>query len=96
MQDILDSTRSEVLLSAMKGKGAYKQEGEWLFTRVDSDRTRRNCFKLRRGRFRLDMRRTFYSQRVVKLWHRLQREVVDAPSLEAFKARLNVSLGSLV
>ena len=42
------------------------------------------------------MRRTFSSQRVVKLWHRLQREVVDAPSLKAFKARLDVALGSLV
>ena len=77
-------------------KGAYKQEGQWLFTRVDYDRTRGNGLKLRQGRFRLDIRRKFFTQRVVKHWNRLSREVVDAPSLEASKARLQVALGSLV
>jgi len=46
-------------------KGAYKQEGEWLFTWVDSDRTRGNGFKLRRGRFMSDIKRKFFTQRVV-------------------------------
>ena len=77
-------------------KGGYKQEGEWLFMRVDSDRTRGNGFKLRQGRFRLDIRRKFFTQRVVTHWNRLPKEAVDAPSLEAFKARLDVALGSLV
>jgi len=67
-----------------------------LSTWGDSDWTKGNSFKLRQGRFRLDFRRNFFSQRVVTHWNRLPKEAVDAPSLEAFKARLDVALGSLV
>ena len=61
-------------------------------TWVDSDRTRRNSFQMRRGRFGLDMRRKFFTQKVVTHWNNLPREAVDAPSLEALKARLDVAL----
>ena len=77
-------------------KGAYKQEGERLFMRVDSDWTRGNGFKLGQERFRLGSRKKFFTQRVVTHWNRLPKEAVDAPSLEVFKARLDVALGSLV
>ena len=77
-------------------KGTYKQEGERLFARVDSDRTKGNGFKLRQGRFRLDIRKKFFKLRVVTHWNRLPKETVDAPSLEASRATLDVALGSLV
>mgnify|MGYP001864672589 CR=1 FL=1 len=67
-----------------------------MFMRVDSDRTRGNGFQLRQGRFRLDITRMFFTQRVVTHWNRLAKEVVDAPPLEVFKARLDVALGSLM
>ena len=63
---------------------------------MDSDRTTENGFKPRQERSRLDIRRKFFTQRVVTHWNRLPKEVVDVPSLEAFKARLDVTLGSLV
>jgi len=75
---------------------AYRKAGKGLFGRECSDRTRSNGFKLREGRFRLDIRSKFFTQGVVTHWNRLPREVVNAPSLEAFKARLDVALGSLV
>ena len=44
----------------------------------------------------MDIRRKFFTQRVVTHWNRLPKKAVGAPSLEAFKARLDVALGSLV
>ena len=51
---------------------------------------------LRQGRVRLDIRRKFFTQRVVMHWNRLPKEAVDVPSLDAFEARLDVALGSLI
>ncbi|KFR13914.1 hypothetical protein N306_05869, partial [Opisthocomus hoazin] len=55
-----------------------------------------NGFKLREGRFRLDIRRTFFTVRVLKHWNRLPREAVEVPALETFKARLDGALSNLV
>ncbi|KFW73577.1 hypothetical protein AS28_12122, partial [Pygoscelis adeliae] len=55
-----------------------------------------NGFKLKGGRFRLNIRKKFFTMRVVKYWNRLPREVVDAPSLETFKVRLDGALGNLI
>ncbi|KAK4818456.1 hypothetical protein QYF61_013662 [Mycteria americana] len=77
-------------------KGAYKKAGEGLFTRAYSDKTKGNGFKLKEGRFRLAIRKKFFTMRVVRHWNRLSREVVDAPSLEVFKARFDGALSNLV
>ena len=59
---------------------------------------RGNCFKLEDSRLTLDIREKFFTchLRVVRLWNRLLREVVDASSLEAFQARLDGALSNLV
>ncbi|GAB0185689.1 hypothetical protein GRJ2_001034200 [Grus japonensis] len=77
-------------------KEAYRKAGEGLFMRECSDRTRGNGFKLKEGRFRLDVRKKFFTVRVVRQWNRLPREAVYAPSLEVFKARVDEALGNLV
>jgi len=76
-------------------EGAYKKDGEGLFTQACSDRTRGDGFELNEGSFRLDIRMKFFTMRVVRHWHRLPREAVDIPSLAGFKTRLDGALSTL-
>jgi len=75
---------------------AYRKDRDRLFSRACYAGTRNNGFKLREGRFRLDIRKKFFTVTVVKHWSRLPREVVEAPSLETFKARLDSTLSNVV
>jgi len=77
-------------------KRPYKKDGERLFSRACCDRTRGNIFKLKEGRFRLDITKKFFTLGVVKHWHRLPTELADAPSLETFQVRLDRALSNLI
>jgi len=88
--------RGDLIAAFQYLKGAYRKDGENLFSKACCDSIKSNGFKLREGRFRLDIRKKFFTVRVVKHWNRLPRAVVDAPSLETFQARLNRALSNLV
>jgi len=76
--------------------GVYKKDGDRIFSRTFCNRTRGNVFKLREGRLRLDIRKKFFTLRVVKHWNRLPREVVESPSLETFKVRSDGAVSNLI
>ena len=85
-----------VILAFQYLKGGYRKDEGNLFSKAYCDRARGHGFKLKEGRFRLDIRKTIFKMRVVKHWGRLPREVVDAPSLETFTVRLDRALSTLI
>ena len=76
-------------------KGSYRKEGGRHFSRVCGYRIRGNGFKLKEGRFMLDIRKKSFMVRVVRHWNRLPCDI-DAPCMETFKMRLGKVLGNLI
>ncbi|RMC00576.1 hypothetical protein DUI87_23192 [Hirundo rustica rustica] len=77
-------------------KGGCGQLGVGLFLQATTERTRGHSLKLRQGRYRLDIGKKFFMERVIKYCNDLPREVVESPSLDMFKKSLDVALDVVV
>ena len=76
-------------------KDRHIEEGAILFTEALESRTRSNGFKLQERGFHLNSRKHFLTVRAVRRWNLLPRRVVESPSLEVFRRRLDEYLSGV-
>jgi len=88
--------QGDLIAACQYPKGIYRKEGDRLVSRVCGGRARGYGFKLKEGRFRLDVRKRSFTMSVVRHWNRLPRDVMDALTLETSSVRLDEALGNLI
>ncbi|RMC10050.1 hypothetical protein DUI87_12847 [Hirundo rustica rustica] len=77
-------------------KGGYRQMGVDLFLQAATDRMRGHSLRLHQEKYRLAIRKKFFTERVIRCWNSLPGEVVESPSLDVFKKRLDVALNAMI
>ena len=77
-------------------RGDHQDLGERLFTRAPQGTTRSNGHKLLQDHFRLDIRKNFFAVRAPEVWNSLPAEVVQAPTLNTFKSKLDAYLAGIL
>ncbi|KAF7248244.1 LINE-1 retrotransposable element ORF2 protein [Varanus komodoensis] len=85
--------RGDMLATYRYVRRRHMEMGRDLFFPAEEGRTRSNGAKLREPRFHLDARKHFLTVRTPRVWNGLPREVIEAPSMQVFKDRLDVYMG---
>jgi len=77
-------------------KGGCSEVGFNLYSQVTSERMRGNGLKLHQSRLRLNIRKIFFAEGIIKYWNRLPRKVVESPSLEVFRRHVGAALRNML
>ena len=74
----------------IKVQGIDKVNVDQMFPLVGQSRTRGHGYRLRGSRFKTEMRRNYFSQRVVNMWNSLPHSAVESESLNVFKKEIDI------